>query len=375
MSTAAPSTPWPSAAEARHRAGERVWPAGREHPGHRLQLRSATSRRAPAPLCAARRRPSSPPSRAARRAASPSPLPRGLGLWGKPTNINNVKSYANVPQIIAKGAEWFASIGTERSPGHGHLCPLRQGEQHRPGRGAHGHHPGRDHLRHRRRHPQRQAVQGRADRGPLGGCLPASASTCRSILTRCAGRRHHGLRRHDRGGRGHLHGRVQQVLPHLRHRRVLRQVRPCRVGGKRMLEILTRITEGQGHPGGPRPHRGARHGHERGSLCALGQLTPSPCAARCAISATSTWPTSATSAAPRAPARPWSGPAASTPARPAWMCPAYLTLVAEGKVRGGTRRPPRAQPLRRDLRPRLPRLLRAEVPPRRDRRAGRRSAR
>jgi len=45
------------------------------------------------------------------------PFPAVSGLWGKPTNINNVKSYANTPQIILKGSEWFSSIGTARSPG------------------------------------------------------------------------------------------------------------------------------------------------------------------------------------------------------------------------------------------------------------------
>jgi NADH:ubiquinone oxidoreductase subunit F (NADH-binding)/(2Fe-2S) ferredoxin len=45
------------------------------------------------------------------------PFPSVKGLWGKPTSINNVESYANVPQIILKGPEWFASMGTEKSKG------------------------------------------------------------------------------------------------------------------------------------------------------------------------------------------------------------------------------------------------------------------
>jgi NADH:ubiquinone oxidoreductase subunit F (NADH-binding)/Pyruvate/2-oxoacid:ferredoxin oxidoreductase delta subunit/(2Fe-2S) ferredoxin len=45
------------------------------------------------------------------------PFPAVKGLWGKPTNINNVETYANVPQIIVKGPEWFASMGTEKSKG------------------------------------------------------------------------------------------------------------------------------------------------------------------------------------------------------------------------------------------------------------------
>ena len=39
------------------------------------------------------------------------------GLWAKPTVLNNVETYANIPEIILKGADWYRSIGTEGSPG------------------------------------------------------------------------------------------------------------------------------------------------------------------------------------------------------------------------------------------------------------------
>ncbi len=45
------------------------------------------------------------------------PFPAESGIWGKPTNINNVETWANVPSIIGRGADWFASIGTEKSKG------------------------------------------------------------------------------------------------------------------------------------------------------------------------------------------------------------------------------------------------------------------
>ena len=45
------------------------------------------------------------------------PFPAVKGLFGKPTNNNNVETYANIPQIILNGAEWFASMGTEKSTG------------------------------------------------------------------------------------------------------------------------------------------------------------------------------------------------------------------------------------------------------------------
>ena len=50
------------------------------------------------------------------------PFPAQFGLFGKPTNINNVKTLAYVPEIIAKGGEWFASIGHEQSKGTVILC-------------------------------------------------------------------------------------------------------------------------------------------------------------------------------------------------------------------------------------------------------------
>jgi len=45
------------------------------------------------------------------------PFPAIKGLWGKPTNVNNVETFANVPVVFLKGAEWFKSIGTEKSSG------------------------------------------------------------------------------------------------------------------------------------------------------------------------------------------------------------------------------------------------------------------
>jgi NADH:ubiquinone oxidoreductase subunit F (NADH-binding)/(2Fe-2S) ferredoxin len=50
------------------------------------------------------------------------PFPAQVGVFGKPTNINNVKTLAYVPEIVAKGGQWFASIGHERSTGTAILC-------------------------------------------------------------------------------------------------------------------------------------------------------------------------------------------------------------------------------------------------------------
>ncbi|MFX1250086.1 MAG: NADH-quinone oxidoreductase subunit NuoF [Promethearchaeota archaeon] len=45
------------------------------------------------------------------------PYPSQYGLWGKPTNINNVETWANIPSIITKGGDWYSSFGTEKSKG------------------------------------------------------------------------------------------------------------------------------------------------------------------------------------------------------------------------------------------------------------------
>jgi NADH:ubiquinone oxidoreductase subunit F (NADH-binding) len=50
------------------------------------------------------------------------PFPAEAGVWGKPSNINNVKTLAYVPEIVSRGGEWFASIGVNRSKGTAVLC-------------------------------------------------------------------------------------------------------------------------------------------------------------------------------------------------------------------------------------------------------------
>ena len=59
------------------------------------------------------------------------PFPAGFGLWGQPTTVNNVESIFNVPFILARGADWFRTLGTESSPGN-FLCGI-SGHVERPG--------------------------------------------------------------------------------------------------------------------------------------------------------------------------------------------------------------------------------------------------
>ena len=50
------------------------------------------------------------------------PFPAAFGVWGRPSNINNVKTLAYAPQIILNGSEWFSSIGVNKSKGTAILC-------------------------------------------------------------------------------------------------------------------------------------------------------------------------------------------------------------------------------------------------------------
>jgi ferredoxin len=100
------------------------------------------------------------------------PFPAESGLWECPTLINNVETFANIAPIIRNGAEWFASIGTAGA--RGPRCsrsPARSPT--RADRGADGHPPAPDRRGDGRGRPRRRQDQGRADRRPLGGCIPA----------------------------------------------------------------------------------------------------------------------------------------------------------------------------------------------------------
>ena len=59
------------------------------------------------------------------------PFPAAFGVWGKPSNINNVKSLSYAPEIISKGADWFSSIGVNKSTGTAIVC--LSGDVNRPG--------------------------------------------------------------------------------------------------------------------------------------------------------------------------------------------------------------------------------------------------
>jgi NADH:ubiquinone oxidoreductase subunit F (NADH-binding)/(2Fe-2S) ferredoxin/NAD-dependent dihydropyrimidine dehydrogenase PreA subunit len=205
------------------------------------------------------------------------PFPATSGLWGKPSNINNVKSLATVPVIIARGADWFASTGTEKSSGtcvfaltgkiaNSGLIEVPMGIKLREiiyeiGGGI----PGNKKFK---------AVQ---TGGPSGGCLPEEyldQSVDYESLT-AAG---------SMMGSGGMVVMDEEtcMIDIARYFLSFTQAEscgkcvPCRVGTKQMLDILERICRGEGKPGDIELLEELGKQIKAGSLCQLGQTAPNP---------------------------------------------------------------------------------------------------
>jgi NADH:ubiquinone oxidoreductase subunit F (NADH-binding)/(2Fe-2S) ferredoxin len=205
------------------------------------------------------------------------PFPAVKGLFGKPTNINNVETYANIPQIIINGAEWFAGMGTEKSKGtktfalagdvkKTGLIEVPFGITLRDiifdvGGGI------KDDL-------QFKAVQ---TGGPMGGCLPAEfldlpmdyekLTQAGSIM--------------GSGGmvvmdEGTCMVDIARFFLEFIQDESCGKCVPCRVGTRRMLEILTRICEGNGREGDIELLEELSREIRQDSLCGLGQGAPNP---------------------------------------------------------------------------------------------------
>ncbi len=207
------------------------------------------------------------------------PFPAQSGLWGKPTNINNVETYANVPQIILKGADWFASMGTEKSKGtktfalagdlnHTGLIEVPFGITLREivydvGGGI------RD----------GKAFKAIQTGGPMGGCLPASyldlpvdyesLTAAGSIM--------------GSGGMIVMDEDtcmvdIARFFMEFTQDESCGKCTPCRIGTRRILEILTRICEGKGQDGDIETLEYLCEQIRTNSLCGLGQGAPNPVA-------------------------------------------------------------------------------------------------
>jgi NADH:ubiquinone oxidoreductase subunit F (NADH-binding)/(2Fe-2S) ferredoxin/Pyruvate/2-oxoacid:ferredoxin oxidoreductase delta subunit len=205
------------------------------------------------------------------------PFPVQKGLFGKPTVINNVETLANIPYIITKGAEWFASYGTESSKGtkvfaltgkvkNTGLIEVPLGITLREiifdiGGGIEG---GRE----------LKAVQ---TGGPSGGCIPASlidTPVDYESLARVGS---------IMGSGGMIimdetdcMVNVAQYFLQFTQSESCGKCVPCRIGTKRLLEILQRITSGRGKPEDLEKLEKLSNDIKATSLCGLGQTAPNP---------------------------------------------------------------------------------------------------
>lgn len=205
------------------------------------------------------------------------PFPAVKGLWDKPSNINNVETFANVPYIFRVGAEQFAEFGTENSKGtkvfaltgkinNTGLAEVPMGITMREiiydiGGGIIG---GR----------QFKAVQ---IGGPSGGCLPESLLDTPidydSLIKAGAMMGSGGLVVMDDQT---CMVDVAKFFLNFTQAESCGKCTPCREGTKRMLEMLTAITDGKGEPEDLTKLENLARSVKAGALCALGQTSPNP---------------------------------------------------------------------------------------------------
>jgi NADH-quinone oxidoreductase subunit F len=205
------------------------------------------------------------------------PYPAAKGLWGKPTNINNVETYANVPWIITHGAGAFAAYGTDTSKGtkvfalagkivHGGLVEVPMGISLRDvitevGGGV----------------PEGRALKAVQIGGPSGGCIPEalmdipvdyeSVTKTGAIM--------------GSGGLVVMDDRtcmvdIARFFLRFTQDESCGKCTFCRVGTKRMLEILERISAGKGEDGDIERLGALGEKIVTSSLCGLGQSAPNP---------------------------------------------------------------------------------------------------
>lgn len=205
------------------------------------------------------------------------PFPAESGLWGKPTNINNVETYANIPWIIANGPQAYAAYGTEKSKGtkvfaltgkinHGGLVEVPMGISIREvifklGGGI-------------QNNKKFKAVQ---LGGPSGGCIPEhlidipidydSVNATGAIM--------------GSGGMVVMDETTCMVdmarfFLDFTQKESCGKCTFCRIGTKRMLEILTRICQGGGQEGDIEKLQELAYQIKDSSLCGLGQTAPNP---------------------------------------------------------------------------------------------------
>ena len=205
------------------------------------------------------------------------PFPAVKGLWGQPTIVNNVETYANVAQIILKGADWFASMGTEGSKGtkvfalggkikNTGLVEIPMGTTLREiieeiGGGI----------------PHGKKFKAAQTGGPSGGCIPASLIDTEidfDNLTKIG----------CMMGSGGLIVMdedtcmvdIAKFFLEFTVDESCGKCSPCRIGTVRLLEILNKITSGNGEMEDLDKLEELANYIKSASLCALGQTAPNP---------------------------------------------------------------------------------------------------
>jgi NADH-quinone oxidoreductase subunit F len=205
------------------------------------------------------------------------PFPSVSGLWGRPTNNNNVKTYANTPQIIANGADWFAKIGTPKSPGTAIFALTGKVKNTGLVEIPMGMTVGEIVFDIGGGIPNNKRFKAVQTGGPLGGCIPSSQLNLKvdfdSLKEAGAVMGSGGMIVVDEET---CMVEFSKFFLTFAAAESCGKCVPCRVGGKRMLEILTRITKGQGRMEDLDTIEQIAKGMNDASICALGQLTPGP---------------------------------------------------------------------------------------------------
>lgn len=206
------------------------------------------------------------------------PYPTDRGLWDKPTIINNVETLANVPAIFQKGADWFASIGTDKSKGskvfavtgkvkHSGLVEIAMGT------------PLRDivfGISGGVLSPKKKMIAVQTG-GPSGGVIPEKSFdtpvSYEHLIELGSIMGSGGMIVMDEDdclvdiSKFYLKFCVDESCG---------KCAPCRVGGYQMLSILEKITDGTGTMDDIATIKRIAQGMQKASLCALGQTAPNP---------------------------------------------------------------------------------------------------
>ncbi len=205
------------------------------------------------------------------------PFPAVKGLWQKPTILNNVETYANIPQIILKGVDWFTSIGTEKSKGtkvfavggkikNTGLVEIPMGTTLREiveeiGGGI----------------PNGKKFKAAQTGGPSGGCIPASLMDIEidydSLISIGSMMGSGGLIVMDEDS---CMVDIAKFFLEFTVDESCGKCTPCRIGTKRMYEILDKITKGKGTLEDIDRLEELAYAIKTSAMCGLGQTAPNP---------------------------------------------------------------------------------------------------